>query len=196
MRKARKKNWEISLPFMRWALDMRWVRLAGHKSFRIIWPRMAAVWRGRGHRGWEIKKEKRNDEWSGNVYNRYPVEMVINQFSWRKSVSAPSFKGTRAKIKFNFFFLFFVQSHARRRHDTLLFVIHIFVPHLCALFMWILLPFLLYCKRRKDQEKKCRIFFRFDIFFWNSLNLWALFYGKEHYFMGWAKRSRWRKENV
>lgn len=36
---------------------------------------------------------------NGTLYNRYPVEMVINQFARGKSVSAASFKTTRAKDK-------------------------------------------------------------------------------------------------
>lgn len=36
---------------------------------------------------------------NGTLYNRYPVEMLINQFARGKSVSAASFKTTRAKDK-------------------------------------------------------------------------------------------------
>lgn len=154
------------------------MRLAAHKSFRIIWPRQTGewhpVWRG-NDRAEATKKKERQDEWSGNVYNRYPVEMVINQFSWRKSVSAASFKGTRAKIKNTLFslsryFLSFValDLSTQTRCSALLFVIHIFVPNF-ALFVRILHPFflLLYWKKKKKNTKKKKSYIFFRVFFFS-----------------------------
>lgn len=124
--------------------------------------RMAAVWRGSDY----TQKKMRNAEWSGNVYNRYPVEMVINQFCWRKSVSAPSFKGTRAKIKYTIFFLriLLVSFVDRTRDaDTMLcflsytqFCSSSLRPFLCEFFtLFIVL-------KMKEEEKMSHIFFLYQ----------------------------------
>lgn len=144
-RKKKLRNITIHLCVELWI----WVRLAGAQIISHNMAedgRMAVVWRG--------NDKKRNDEWSGNVYNRYPVEMVINQFSWRKSVSAPSFKGTRAKIKYTEFFSYLLVVRTRDTDTMLCFLLYTFLSLVDAPFLCGFFTLLLYCKKIEEIKKK------------------------------------------
>lgn len=96
----------------------------------------------------------------GNLYNRYPVEMVINQFERGKSASAASFKTTRARDKIQIVCLAQLFMQDRVYAFCHIFFALIWVPFY-GNFFWKKNSMAYHKEKRGyDHEKNARIFFR------------------------------------
>lgn len=121
---------------------------------------------------------------NATLYNRYPVEMVINQFARGKSVSAASFKTTRAKDKIQIVCL--AQLFVQDRVSAFCRIFFIFNWIEC-LFARFLLN--VYCKGQKKLSMKKNV----QIFQKKNRTKEIVQVKKKRHFMGFNGTNKRRK---
>lgn len=132
---------------------IEWVQLAGHKSNEMN-ERMVTTMTTTTVVAVLVALKQ-----NGTLYNRYPVEMVINQFARGKSVSAASFKTTRAKDKIQIVCL--AQLFLQDRVCAFCRIFFLFSTELSAFLCEILIKCLLYgTKKNWSTGKNVRIFLK------------------------------------